>query len=50
MPKQSKSSDKADIPFEDKMAALTTKLNEQFLRSNELQQSIRLNLKNLGYD
>jgi type I restriction enzyme M protein len=38
------------VLFEDKMAALTAKLNEQFIRSNELQQLIRKNLKTLGYD
>jgi len=38
------------IPFEEKMATLTSKLNEQFIQSNELQQLIRKNLKNLGYD
>jgi len=38
------------IPFEEKMATLTSKLNEQFIQSNELQQLIRNNLKKLGYD
>lgn len=35
------------VLFEDKMAALTVKLNEQFIRSNELQQLIQQNLKTL---
>jgi type I restriction enzyme M protein len=38
------------IPFEEKMAALTAKLNEQFSRSNDLQDVIRKNLSNLGCD
>jgi type I restriction enzyme M protein len=36
------------VLFEDKMVALTDKLNEQFIRSNELQEVIRKNLINLG--
>jgi type I restriction enzyme M protein len=38
------------VPFEEKMAALNDKLNEQFMQSNELQERIRENLKTLGYE
>jgi len=37
-------------PFEEKMARLTTQLNEQFGESARLETSIRENLKGLGYD
>ena len=35
------------IPFEEKMATLTAQLDDQFKRSNELQQLIKQNLKSL---
>ena len=38
------------IPFEEKMSALTTKLAEQFAKSNELEGTIRKNLKSIGYE
>ncbi len=38
------------IPFDEKMNALTTKLAEQFAKSNELQKTIRENLKGIGYE
>ncbi|MHC1707346.1 MAG: N-6 DNA methylase [Bacteroidales bacterium] len=38
------------VPFEEKMAVLTQKLETQFLESNRLQDSIRKNLKSLGYE
>lgn len=39
-----------DIPFEEKMNALTAQLAEQFARGNDLQQRIRENLKGIGYE
>jgi len=38
------------IPFDDKMKALTAKLAEQFARGSELEQTIRDNLKGIGYE
>jgi type I restriction enzyme M protein len=38
------------ILFEDKMNALTAKLAEQFARGDELQKTIRENLKGIGYE
>lgn len=37
------------IPFDEKMKALTSKLAEQFAQSNELETTIRENLKGIGY-
>jgi type I restriction enzyme M protein len=36
-------------PFAEKMARLTTQLQEQFARSSELEQKIRMNLVGLGF-
>ncbi len=38
------------IPFEEKMADLTTQLAEQFEKGNQLQETIRQNLKGIGYE
>ena len=38
------------IPFEEKMSALTAKLAEQFAKGNELEKTIRENLKGIGYE
>ena len=38
------------IPFEEKMAALTSELSEQFKESERLEDEIRKNLKGLGFD
>ncbi len=38
------------VPFEDTMNALTTKLAEQFAKSDQLERTIRANLKELGYE
>jgi len=38
------------IPFDDKMNALTAKLAEQFAKGNELEITIRKNLKSIGYE
>jgi type I restriction enzyme M protein len=38
------------IPFEEKMNALTSKLAEQFAKGNELEKTIRENLKGIGYE
>jgi type I restriction enzyme M protein len=38
------------VPFEEKMSALTTKLAEQFAKSSELEDTIRKNLKSIGYE
>lgn len=38
------------IPFETKMAELTTKLSEQFAESAKLEAQIKANLKGLGYE
>jgi type I restriction enzyme M protein len=38
------------VPFDEKMNALTAKLAEQFARGNELQNTIRENLKGIGYE
>jgi type I restriction enzyme M protein len=38
------------VLFADKMDALTAKLAEQFARGDELQKTIRTNLKGIGYD
>jgi type I restriction enzyme M protein len=37
------------IPFDEKMKALTSKLAEQFAKGNELEKTIRENLKGIGY-
>ncbi|HPN31158.1 MAG TPA: GIY-YIG nuclease family protein [bacterium] len=37
------------IPFDEKMNALTAKLAEQFSKSSELEKTIKVNLKSLGY-
>ena len=39
-----------DVPFEERMAALTAKLGEQFKESARLEAAIRENLGGLGYD
>jgi len=39
-----------DVPFEEKMNALTAHLAEQFAHGNELQERICENLKGTGYD
>jgi len=38
------------IPFEDKMNVLTTKLSEQFAKSDELEKQIKENLKSIGFE
>ncbi|MBU0909365.1 MAG: type I restriction-modification system subunit M [Proteobacteria bacterium] len=38
------------IPFDDKMKTLTAKLAEQFTRGRELENTIRENLKGIGYE
>jgi type I restriction enzyme M protein len=38
------------IPFDEKMQNLTEKLSAQFARDNELENSIRENLKSIGYE
>lgn len=38
------------IPFNEKMNALTAKLAEQFAKGNELEKTIRDNLKGIGYE
>jgi type I restriction enzyme M protein len=38
------------IPFDEKMKALTSKLAEQFTKGNELEKTIRENLKRIGYE
>jgi type I restriction enzyme M protein len=38
------------IPFDEKMKALTSKLAEQFAKGNELEKTIRGNLKGIGYE
>jgi type I restriction enzyme M protein len=38
------------IPFGEKMSALTTKLAEQFAKSNKLEDTIRKNLKSIRYE
>ena len=38
------------VPFEGKMSALTAQLAEQFAKGDELQMTIRENLKGIGYD
>jgi type I restriction enzyme M protein len=38
------------IPFEEKMATLTAQLAEQFEKGNQLQETIRQNLKGIGYE
>ena len=37
------------VPFEEKMAALTARLYEQFAKSDALEASIKKNLEVLGY-
>ena len=38
------------VPFEEKMNALTSKLAEQFSRGNDLEKTIKENLKGIGYE
>ena len=38
------------IPFDEKMKTLTAKLAEQFAKGNELEKTIRENLKGIGYE
>jgi len=38
------------IPFDEKMKALTSKLAGQFAKGNELEKTIRENLKGIGYE
>jgi len=38
------------VLFEEKMSELTAKLAEQFARGDELQKTIRKNLKGIGYE
>ena len=38
------------IPFDEKMKTLTDKLAEQFAQGEKLQQTIRKNLKGIGYE
>jgi type I restriction enzyme M protein len=38
------------VPFDEKMKDLTARLAEQFARGNELQEKIRQNLEEIGYD
>ncbi len=38
------------IPFDEKMKTLTNRLGEQFARGNELEKTIRENLKGIGYE
>lgn len=38
-----------DVPFEEKMNALTAQLSEQFAKGNELQERICENLKGIVY-
>ena len=38
------------VPFEEKMSILTSKLAEQFAKGNELEKTIRKNLKGIGYE
>jgi len=39
-----------EIPFDEKMKSLTETLGEQFLESDNLEKSIRENLKRIGYE
>lgn len=39
-----------DLPFEEKMNALTAKLDGQFIKVIELQKTVRENLKGIGYE
>lgn len=38
------------IPFEEKVATITSSLSEQFAKSNELQERIKVNLAKIGID
>ncbi len=38
------------IPFQEKMENLTSQLAEQFAKSRELEERIRVNLKSLGFE
>jgi type I restriction enzyme M protein len=38
------------IPFEEKVATITTSLSEQFAKSNELQERIKSNLAKIGIE
>ena len=38
------------VPFDEKMSALTVKLAAQFTKGNELEKTIRENLKGIGYE
>ena len=42
--------EEALIPFEEKMEKLTTELSELFDESKTLEENIRANFKDLGYD
>lgn len=46
----SKEAEEDDVAFEEKMAALTSKLADQFAQSDELQKSIQENLMRIGYE
>ena len=39
-----------DVPFEEKMTKLTQELSKQFKESHKLEEEIKENLKNIGYD
>ena len=39
-----------EMPFDEKMQSLTAKLAEQFAKDNELENTIRENLKGIGYE
>ncbi|HUN23662.1 MAG TPA: class I SAM-dependent DNA methyltransferase [Anaerolineales bacterium] len=39
-----------DVPFDEKMQSLTAKLAEQFAKDNALENTIRENLKGIGYE
>ena len=38
------------MPFDEKMQNLTAKLSSQFAKDNELENTIRENLKGIGYE
>ena len=39
-----------DIPFEEKMSSITSKLSTQFEESHRLEEEIKNNLKAIGYE
>ena len=39
-----------DIPFEEKMASITSELSTQFEESHRLEEEIKKNLKSIGYE